>query len=436
MNKIFASIGAVALGTTAVQAAGGVEMVDPTKPWSVSASLRGFYDDNYVTAPKGAERDSYGIEVRPSAALYFPLEQTTLGLRYTLGAKWYQDREDLSSSNDPWDFSHELDAFLNHQFSQRYLLDVRDSFVITQEPELLSGNGPVTSPFRTESDNMRNLAEANFTAVLTRELSLVLGYQNTWVDYDSSGPVDDGVGNISASLSGRLDRMQHLGLINLRWQARKDSVVVFGYNYGQVGYLSDEKIAYLGTFPTGQYVNSDYRDNTSHYGYVGLDQTVSKDLMFTLRGGVQAIDYVNDPQSDSELSPYGQVSLTYKYLPDSQFSVGWTYSHSATDIVAPSATGQITQDQESSYLFASINHHLSPFLTGYVNGFWQNSSFNGGAFDGEIDNFYGVGFGLRYRFNQNLSGDLGYSFDTLASDVPNRGEYDRNRVHIGVTATY
>jgi len=429
MNKIFASVGAVALGAISLQAA-GVESVDPAKPWSVSLTLRGFYDSNYVTAPDDAKRDSFGIEIDPSAAVSIATDQTTLGARYTLGARWYQDRNDLSStvSNDPWEYSHEFEAFLNHQFSERYTLDLRDDLVISQEPQLWLD--PATT-YRTEGNDLRNRAQANFTAALTPTIGVVLGYQNTLVNYEDSG------GNaLNPSLSGLLDRMEQLGLINLRWQARPDSFLVLGYNYGVVDYTGDEPIADINGLAPGGIVNSDYRNNDSHYGYLGLDHNVSKELQLSLRGGVQAVDYNNDPTADTDLSPYGQISLAYKYRPDSTVTVGWTYSHSATDIVSPdTSTGQITEDQDSSVLFASINHQITALLSGYVRGFWQASQFNGGLYDGDSDNFYSVGLGLQYRFSRHLSGDIGYSYDTLNSDLPNR-DYDRNRVWLGVTAVY
>ena len=208
MNKFFASVGALTLGATALHA-GGVQMMDPTRPYSVSATLRGFYDDNYITATEGGKRDSFGIAVLPSIAFQVPLEKTTLGLKYTFGARWYEDRKNLNgSSNDTWDYTHELDVFLNHEFNPRYRLDLSDSLVISQEPELLSGG----SPYRTEGNNLRNRAEANFSAVLSRQLSLVVGYQNTLVDYEN-----DGGSFLSPSLSGLLDRMAQIGLLNLRW---------------------------------------------------------------------------------------------------------------------------------------------------------------------------------------------------------------------------
>ena len=71
MNKITATVGLVALGAASIQAqnlAPGAGTQEATKPWSISASLRGFYDDNYTTSPSQDERDSVGFEVSPSAS--------------------------------------------------------------------------------------------------------------------------------------------------------------------------------------------------------------------------------------------------------------------------------------------------------------------------------------------------------------------------------
>ncbi|HWH68876.1 MAG TPA: hypothetical protein VNT26_05795, partial [Candidatus Sulfotelmatobacter sp.] len=70
MKKIVASVGLVALGASAMHASaqdmsGGP---DTSKPWSVSATLRGFYDDNTGTVPDAVSvnhRGSAGWEVSP-----------------------------------------------------------------------------------------------------------------------------------------------------------------------------------------------------------------------------------------------------------------------------------------------------------------------------------------------------------------------------------
>jgi hypothetical protein len=424
MNKIIASVGVIALSAAAVHAV-GIENVETGKPFTLGLSLRGFYDDNYVTSSAGQERETLGMSIAPSIAYRIdPSDRTSLGMRYTFQADWFEDRESFNAANDAWDFSHLFDAFLEHAFSQRVSLSVRDTFVISQEPGLVND---VAQPYRTEGDNLRNVGEANLTTVLTRQLSLVLGYRNTFTDYENEG------GNaLQPSLSALLDRMEQIGLINLRWQALKESTIVFGYNYQDTGYNSDEAIAIVNAAP----VTSDYRNQHSHTAYLGLDQNLSENFIVTARGGAQLVDYYNDPFTDDSTSPYGMLTLNYRYRPNSSVSVGWTYQHSATDLVSVDNTNnEITQDQNSSVLFAGLSHYFNARWQGKARMFWQNSTFNGGTYDDQTDDFFGATLGLSYFFTRNLSADVEYNFDTLSSDIPGR-DYDRNRLFLGVTATY
>src|SRR5271163_1833552 len=110
MKKIAVSVGLVAVGTASLQAAYtlGSDSMQTSKVWSLSGSLRGFYDDNYNTAPPGPlKRGSYGFEVSPSISLNLPLDQTDIGARYTYGLYYYQDRE--SQGQDPIDQTHQFD---------------------------------------------------------------------------------------------------------------------------------------------------------------------------------------------------------------------------------------------------------------------------------------------------------------------------------------
>src|SRR5688500_9886824 len=93
MKKFITSAGLAALGLSTLQAAHVPAGVDTTKPWSISAALRGFYDDNYNTAPDGPSKlEAFGFEVTPSFSLNFPLDQTFLGLSYVYSLRWYEER--------------------------------------------------------------------------------------------------------------------------------------------------------------------------------------------------------------------------------------------------------------------------------------------------------------------------------------------------------
>ena len=149
-------------------------------------------------------------------------------------------------------------------------------------------------------------------------------------------------------------------------------------------------------------------------------------------------DYYNPPAgmpSTSQVSPCANLSATYTYLPGSYAQVGLQQRRNATDVVAPDASGKITEDQESSVVYASINHRFTPQLTGNVMGNLQFSTFNGGQFDSQSQTMYSVGLNLSYSFNPHVSVEIGYNFDDLTSDVPGE-KYQRNRVYAGVTGTY
>ena len=53
MNKKIVTLGVAAFGVVGLQAA------DAGKVWEVTASLRGFYDDNYTTSPEALAQESF-----------------------------------------------------------------------------------------------------------------------------------------------------------------------------------------------------------------------------------------------------------------------------------------------------------------------------------------------------------------------------------------
>ena len=78
----------VALGVSGVQAADAVNSPAPVKPWSVSATLRGFYDDNINSTPVDPQ-ESFGYEISPSLLLNENGETTTLSLGYAYSLLYY-----------------------------------------------------------------------------------------------------------------------------------------------------------------------------------------------------------------------------------------------------------------------------------------------------------------------------------------------------------
>src|SRR5256885_7516791 len=187
MNKIVASVGLVALSASGVQAALIPGLDEANKPWSVAATLRGFYDDNRATAPSDspAKKESWGFEISPSISLDFRWEPTTLRAWYVYSYKWY-DRT-LPGGGGHSDSTHILNLEVNHAFSERYNAMLRDSFVIGQEPDVLRTGNAFTTFQRVSGNNLRNDADLAFRGQVTPLIGFEVGAGNAYFDYDDEG---------------------------------------------------------------------------------------------------------------------------------------------------------------------------------------------------------------------------------------------------------
>jgi hypothetical protein len=292
MKKITATAGVAALsvlGGTSVHAQGyplapQLSQQELSKPWSISAALRGFYDDNSTATASALKDDSFGFEITPGVSLNLPLDQTYIGLSYVYSLRYYEGR-----SNGKEDQAHLFNAKLNHMFTERYKVDVLEQFVVSQEPSVLDAG----TPLRSDGDNIRNRGSIDFTAGLTPTVSAVIGYANTYVNYDQDG--------FPSSYSGLLDRLENLFSLTARCQFLPSTAGLLGYQFGTVHFTSDDGLA--NPLPPPAVLASDTRDSYSHYGFVGVDHNFTQELQGSLRLGVQYTEYPDAPTSIPGVEP-------------------------------------------------------------------------------------------------------------------------------------
>ncbi|MFO1500364.1 MAG: outer membrane beta-barrel protein [Verrucomicrobiota bacterium] len=441
MKKLITSAGFAVLGAASLNAqqiyapAPGLTTTQLSKPWSVSAAIRGFYDDNYALTPskgivlpngtKVKPQDSYGYEVTPSVGLNWTMEQTYLGLGYVYSLKYFENRV-----SDKYDQSHQANLKLSHAFTDRYKLDLTDSFVLTREPDLIAPSNAANATIRSRQDVLRNYGAASFTAGLSDRFSAVLGYSNTLYDFR-----DDGAG----SLSALLDRMEHLISANLRYQVQPSTVALIGYQYGIMDFTGDENtLIFIDPNNPGRgTLQSDDRSNHSHYVYVGVDHNFNPQLDGSVRIGAQFTTYDNLPTGDdNNVSPYADANLTYRMTPDSAVQVGIRHSRIATDAAA--------LDQENTTIYGSVSYRVLPPLTASLLSQFQFNDFGEGrtaagvspvSFKDKGENFWLVGLNLTYEINRFLAAEAGYNYDRLDSDIGFRS-FTRNRVYVGLRASY
>jgi hypothetical protein len=370
-----------------------------------------------------------------------PLQQTELGLRYTYGLYYYQDRENRGAN--PIDQTHEADLWIDHAFSERWEGKIADSFIDSQEPQL-TATGTVL-PYRVEGNNIDNTGTLTLHTDWSMLFSTDLGYQNSYLQFQNDGgtdedvlPVDLGGNGTGASLASYLDNDANLVWLNLNYIYQPDLTFFVGYQFGINYYYANEPFAF--SLPGDAFYTSDNLNSMSHYLYVGANYSITEDLSLSARAGVQLSDNYNLPSFDSQSTwsyqPYAQIAATYTYLPGSYLQAGFTQSENTSDSPdASSSNGSIALYQETSVLYASVNHQITPYLTGSLIGHYQYSTYQGGAANGEAQDYYDLGANLSYTIDPHLSVEIGYNFDYVTASA-GLSSYARNREYIGITGTY
>jgi len=429
MKRLITTAGLAALGAASVAPTYAQDAMINQKPWSIGASLRGFYDDNYLTYPKvlrdrpGFDDNSFGFEVAPSAAINLKNEQTTFGLSYLYTFRYYIDRED-----NEYDQSHQVNLKLSHVFNERFSIDLKDSFVMAQEPSVID---PVfiTYPARAEGDNMRNTAGVQLNAAIVENFSADLGYNNSYYNYEQ-----DGGDLLIGSRSATLDRIEHDFYGHGNYQLLPKTTLSLGYRYDIVDYTSDDLV-----LPG---VRGNDRDNTSHIGTIGIKQHVNPQLDFSAEAGVQYSLYDNQTLFEDDVSPYGAASVRWAYMQGSSLNAGVKHQKVPTD-VRMTSDGHVVADQQATLFWLSVNHAITSKITAILMGQYQHSTFGEssvGAAGNDVDNLFFVGATVAYQFNPHIAAEAGYTYDRLDSDLTAGGvairSYTRNRIYVGTRLSY
>jgi hypothetical protein len=410
MKTITSSVGILALGAASLHAvyAPGLTTIDASKRWTLSAGVRAFYDDNYNTAPDATKEGSAGLEVNPRIGFNLPMDQTLVTGGYEFSGRYYEDRPDSD-----WDFSHQFNLNIDHAFSERYKVMVKESLVLTEDPEILQAGGPL----RSQGDNVRNSVDILFRGEFSKTMGYELGYANNFYDFKKSG-----VGSYSALL----DRLEHLISANALWFVQPQTTARLGYQFRLVDYTSSDAIA--------PGFAAELRNSRTHTVFLGVDHDFTSQLRLAARGGFSTTDTYNQNVS-SATDPYADVSLTYAYSSAGSAQLGIKHQRNQTDVIGVAGPNNLVNAQQSTTVYGSVNHRITEFLSGSLLGLLQESTFDGGSLDGQNESFYSLGATLRYDFTRNWAAELGYSLDKLNSDAATR-DFTRNRVFIGVRATY
>ena len=439
IQRFIASAGAIAVGMAAVrgQNVTGLTPQQASKWWTVSASLRGFYDDNYAFQPDGRNRKgSQGVEISPTLSMNLPLEQTLIKGDYTYRLNYFGDRPD--SAIDQY---HDFFARVNHKFTPIQTVNIEENFTFSNEPQL-GGNNAAQATFRRDSDWFRNRFGMAYNMRLNPRFGFELGYDVTTYDYvEDRGVSRDYFIGIPASavafqvdsLSALLDRTEHLIRVEPQYYFQEHTFGFIGYQFGFQDYTSTDFVNALVPSPFAGPARIELpqrgsiRDTVTHYGYVGVQHDFSRQLNGAARVGMVYADHFN--LEETSLSPYADLSVGYTYLPGSSARLGLKHDRSATD-----NSGAADQIATTTYL--SVNHRITPRITASTLLTYQLSELSGGTLDGAGFSYLTLSLALDYKITENLFANLAYQYDAVSGD---RGVYQdvtRNRVWMGARIVY
>ena len=420
MKRVVTAAGAFAVGVAGMHGANdtGLTPRETSKWWLSSASLRSFYDDNSLNAPNEFAKGSFGFQFRPGIAANLPLQRTLVQASYDFTMNFFEARPE-----NKVDQEHEFDGRLNHKFSKRYELDLAELFSYADSPEVLDRSGSPSGSFRgLDASRYLNRFSATFSARLRPAIGAAVGYRNTRLDYVQSG---------FASYSALLDQLEHQFHFDAQWFASQYTILFGGYQIGFTEYTSKDS---LGRSPLPPFlpVFPDEKNARSHYFYVGTKRELSRQLEGVARVGAQLTDYYK--QGQSSWSPYVDIVTTYTYLPQSFVRMGINVVRYPTD-TGLGPDGSVALDQLTSGVYVTVNHQLTSLITGSLTTRFQHSVFNGGFNDGDADDDLTVDMSLDYKIRENLYANVAYIWNTLSSSRASI-EFSRNRVFLGIRATY
>ncbi len=442
MKKIITAASLAALGTLSLSAAYAPDLssAEKSKFWSISATLRGFYDDNWNTRPSHpttvgaiAAQDSLGINFSPKGSLYFNLAEgtTLITADYGYDLRYYFDRVTHEA-----DQAHMGNVKLDHAFSENYKIVVKDSVAYSQEPEVLNPEvGPQVMILRSDRNVLRNTADVTFNAQFSERFGAMVSYANTLWAYDDPTLF-------------YLDRDEHKPTAEFLYNIQKKTDLLVGYSFQADTRDNDDDLmrtpsAVLFRPWAAIPLPADYMESYSHFFYAGVKHKFTALLVGQLRAGAQYTEFSNltapmlaygralgfKDFNDSSTIPYVDARLTYQFTKGGYVTAAVTHQRSAgTDLGA--------LDLESTSAMLAVSYKITPKFVATAMGSVQFSDVYGSfttTFDKE--NFYTCGLNLAYLFTQNFSAEVGYNLDRLDTDWADRA-YTRNRVYWGVRASY
>jgi hypothetical protein len=363
------------------------EFADPS-PMSFTVGASGGYDSlDYKTEGAG-DIDSFFIQGGVGAAFQDSDQVTPWNLGLDLSTVYYLDDTNRSDQSD---YSARVTFNIAHSFSER--LKLMHNFYLAYEVEPNFGTGASTA---------------------LRNGQYFYGYNNFAVSYawserfsTTTSYTVDGIKYDDDAIAASEDRFSHTVSQQFAWAWSQTLKVVGEYRYRKIAY---DKAS---------------NDSSSHFVLAGLDKAWSERTNGSFRAGAE----MYESERSDEIAPYFEATLSHATSEKTTLnvfsSVGFdgseigNYGSRYTYRVGANATNQVTKR-------LAVNGGLN----------YAYSTFDGVGLAPDVNEHeLSATAGLGYRLWENVSMDANYSYTLLTSDDALR-EYDRNRISLGLSASF
>ncbi len=391
LSILGALIAATHISAQGLQAIRSEATMRESQPLVFTAGVSGGYDNlNYKADNLNAEDiDSFFIQ-SGVGLLYGDADQTT---PWSVGSDFGVIRylDDAPDGEDTY-YSARVSFDIMHNASRR--LKFVNNFYLTYEVEPNYSIGASTA---------------------LRNGQYLYGYNNFAVSYawserftTTTSYTVDGIRYDDSDVSGFEDRLSHVIAQQFAYSLNKRTQLVAEYRYRMTNYDSADN------------------DYTSNYFLVGADHRWSERTSGSIRAGVEF--YESD--RSSETAPYAEAAIDHAV---SKKTTGRLYASLGFD-------GAELGDYESRYatrIGGTVNHRMTERFSVNAGTHAAFSQYKG---DGKNTQDFDetqvhASAGLAYRLWNNVSMDAQYSYTVLSSGEEAR-EYDRNRISIGLSATF
>jgi len=386
--------------------------------WIVGADV--VFDDNVNPTAIGVGSGESGTSINPYVGVTFISisPQTTWDVYARLGLVYYFDQP--STLQDDVYTQSRVGVDFTHNFSERLRFASRNFIAYELEPDY--SYGFATS--RQTGEYFYWQTDDSLGYRWTERFATYTGIQLTGLYYDSSVP--------------NSDRFTWQPYIQGRYQLSPQTVLTADYRYAQT---------------TGDGAAS---DATDHYLLAGIEHRFSATTILIARAGAQFHE-VDNVGSDNSVSPYVELALNSQI--NTRFSVrsflrygleNYDTVRAVPNTVLPPALTYEFDSRETLRLGVAGEYAISPRFSLFGGLDYIPSNFEDGrlvnpppvlppgvsatacGYSEDIFNGY---IGLSVKFNDYLYGTLSYNHTTSSSDLLG-GDYDRNRVSVGLRAEF